>query len=91
MHYKDQLLQLIADYSLTSAERDLFVSKNDSYFFKRNMMGILQDVEMQPIFEKLRNHGQYDSFKKFIEEMNEYKPKTDPTDPIYDDTISIVH
>ena len=58
---------------------------------KNDIESVLKDEELQPLFEKLRNKSLYDGYNKFIKKMSEYKINTEPTDPIVDDTISIVH
>lgn len=91
MYYKKQLLEFIDDSIFTEDEKKLFIEKNDSYCLKNDIESVLKDEELQPLFEKLRNKSLYDGYNKFIKKMSEYKINTEPTDPIVDDTISIVH
>ena len=91
MYYKKQLLKFIDDSIFTEDEKKLFIEKNDSYCLKNDIESVLKDEELQPLFEKLRNNSLYDSYNEFIKKMSKYKINTEPTDPIVDDTISIVH
>lgn len=91
MYYKKQLLEFIDNSIFTEDEKKLFIEKNDSYCLSNDIESVLKDEELQPLFEKLINNSLYDSYNEFIKKMSEYKINTEPTDPIVDDTISIVH
>ena len=91
MYYKKQLLEFIDNSIFTEDEKQLFIEKNDSYCLKNDIESVLKDEELQPLFEKLINNSLYDSYNEFIKKMSKYKINTEPTDPIVDDTISIVH
>lgn len=91
MYYKKQLLEFIDNSIFTEDEKNLFIEKNDSYCLSNDIESVLKDEELQPLFEKLINNSLYDSYNEFIKKMSKYKINTEPTDPIVDDTISIVH
>lgn len=91
MYYKKQLLEFIDNSIFTEDEKQLFIEKNDSYCLSNDIESVLKDEELQPLFEKLINNSLYDSYNEFIKKMSKYKINTEPTDPIVDDTISIVH